>query len=77
VNGIYYNIKTKEIEDPLHGIEDLKNGILKSPHKYPPLLNNFARIFRIIKASAKLSMRISNELDGYFHSHIRTIKVKY
>lgn len=31
INAMYYNIDTKEIEDPVNGMEDLQNGRLRTP----------------------------------------------
>jgi len=63
------------IEDPLEGIKDLKNGIIKTPLIIHPLKKDLFRSIRIMKESAQYSFRISNYLRLYIKNNIEEINV--
>ncbi len=61
INAIGYDTKKKKILDPFHGVDDLKNKILKAVD-----IKKFAedplRVLRAIGFSSRLNFKIDNEL---------------
>jgi tRNA nucleotidyltransferase/poly(A) polymerase len=75
INCFYLNLKTMIIEDPLNAIEDLREGILKSPLIDTPLKKDFFRVFRFVRISAQNSFRISPFILDFIYDHKQEIKV--
>lgn len=64
LNSIFYNISSEEIEDYTgHGIDDLKNGILRAPgNTKQMLLDDPLRLLRIIRFHSKLGFELDPEI---------------
>jgi tRNA nucleotidyltransferase/poly(A) polymerase len=75
INTIVYNIGNSRIEDPLKGIELLKQGILDSTNFTYPLDSNPYIIFNDFKTAAKLSLQISEHLSSYILENNSELKV--
>ena len=59
VNAISKNILTGEYIDPFHGIDDLKNGVLK--HVGPCFVEDPLRVLRVIRFAAQLGFIVHDE----------------
>jgi hypothetical protein len=70
-----YDIRSGKIEDPLNGIDDLKIGILKAPNTKFLFERDFFRIYSILKTSAKLSIKVSQDLEKFIHENTNVISV--
>lgn len=63
INSIFYNVNTGEIEDYVGGVEDLKNGIARTP--IDPLrtyLEDPLRILRAVRFAAKYNLKLDPAL---------------
>lgn len=62
INGLYYNVKDFTIRDYCHGIEDLRNGIIRligdpeTRYREDPV-----RMLRAVRFAAKLAMKIDSQ----------------
>jgi len=69
-----YNIRTRMVEDPLGGIEDLKKGIIEPADSEVPLGKDFFRIMSIFKTSAKAGLKISERFRKFLLETRKYIK---
>lgn len=61
-NAIYYNILTNEIIDPLNGVEDIENKIIRATRSADEVLSEDAlRIMRMVRQAAELGLSIDRE----------------
>lgn len=64
INSLFYNINTNSVEDYTNGINDLKNGIIRTPidpketFTYDPL-----RILRMIRFATKYNFVVCEEIE--------------
>lgn len=73
VNAIYYNVRENSIQDPLNGIESLKNGKLVAPYIAPDILTK--NLFRLLRSSIKYSMKFEDELKNYILNNLVLVDV--
>lgn len=73
INSIFYNLNKKEILDPLNGICDIKNKILKTSD-----LNNFIddplRFLRLYRFKSLLGFNIEEELANFTKDNFNLIQ---
>lgn len=63
INAIFYNINDGKIEDFVGGIEDLKQGIARTPlEPYKTFMEDPLRILRTVRFAAKYGFEIDPEL---------------
>lgn len=64
INSLFFNIETEEVEDfTNHGIEDLKNGILRAPQDAKKMfLDDGLRILRAIRFATRFGFELDPEL---------------
>lgn len=63
INSLFYNINTGEIEDYVGGVEDLKNGIARTPKEpVQTFLDDPLRILRTIRFAAKYNLKLDPNL---------------
>ena len=74
INAVFYEIKNNKIIDPLNGIADMKKGLIDLPLGEKTFLNDFLRVFSIIKTSSKLSMKISDFISSLIKNNLSAIK---
>ncbi|NCO01745.1 MAG: CCA tRNA nucleotidyltransferase [Epsilonproteobacteria bacterium] len=61
INTIAYDVITKKILDPFHGVEDLKDGILKAVDKIS-FKEDPLRVYRAIQFCARFNLNMDKEL---------------
>jgi len=69
INSMFYNINTGTIEDFVDGVEDLKNGIARTP--LPPLqtfLDDPLRILRTVRFASRYDLKLDPELIQAAHN---------
>lgn len=69
INSIFYNINSGEVEDYVGGVEDLKNGIARTP--IDPLrtyLEDPLRILRAVRFAAKYNLQLDPALIEAAHN---------
>lgn len=65
INAIYYNISKDELVDPVGGVEDLNNKIIKTPiNSYDSFSADSERILRMIRFACTLGFEIEEEMLG-------------
>ncbi len=64
INSIFYNINKKEFFDPLNGINDIKNKIIKTPN-LKNLDDDPLRYLRMYRFMAQTGFNIEKELENY------------
>ena len=74
INAVFYNIRNKKIIDPLNGILDMEEGVVKLPQGKATFMSDFLRLFSIIKTTSKLSFKISDSISKLIQDHIVQIK---
>jgi hypothetical protein len=74
LNAVFYDIKNNKILDPLNGIADMKNGIIDLPLGEKTFMNDFLRVFSIIKTSSKLSLKIGDFISNIIKKNLPAIK---
>ena len=63
INSLFYNIKTGQIEDYVGGIEDLKNGIARTPiDPHQTFMDDPLRILRTIRFASRYGLELAPEL---------------
>lgn len=63
INSIFYNINEGKIEDFVGGVEDLKNGIARTPlDPYNTFMEDPLRILRAVRFAAKYNLNIAPEV---------------
>lgn len=63
INSIFYNINNTKIEDFVGGVEDLKNGVAKTPlDPYNTFMEDPLRILRTVRFAAKYELKIDPKL---------------
>ena len=63
INSIFYNVNNGEIEDFVGGVEDLKNGIARTPlDPFNTFMEDPLRILRAVRFAAKYNLEIAPEL---------------
>ena len=63
INSIFYNINNTKIEDFVGGLEDLKNGLAKTPiDPYNTFMEDPLRILRTVRFAAKYELEIDPKL---------------
>lgn len=63
INSMFYNINTGEVEDFVGGLEDLKNGIARTPiDPVKTFIDDPLRILRTIRFAAKYNLALAPEL---------------
>lgn len=76
INSIASSLKSfdlGEIIDPLNGISDIKNNILRINHKLG-FSDDPTRIFRAIRYSNKYNIKIDADTEKYIYKHKKFIK---
>lgn len=72
INSIFYDLNKKEIIDPLNGIEDIKNKILKTAD-----FNNFIddplRFLRLYRFMSLTGFNVQKELDDFIKENFHLI----
>jgi tRNA nucleotidyltransferase/poly(A) polymerase len=64
INALFYDIKNKEIVDLVGGIEDIKNGVIRTVGKPEDRFNeDKLRILRVLRFSARLDSDIDQQTD--------------
>lgn len=64
INALFYDIKNKEIVDLVGGIEDIKNGVIRTVGKPEDRFNeDRLRILRVLRFSARLDSDIDQQTD--------------
>lgn len=68
INSLFYNLITEKVEDFTgFGLEDLKNGLLRTPlEPYKTLVDDPLRLLRIIRFSVRFNFQIDNDLLSAF-----------
>ena len=64
VNSIFYNLNKKEIYDPLNGVRDIENKVLKT-FNFNNLKDDPLRFLRLFRFKALLGFEIEDELLKY------------
>lgn len=63
INSLFYNINTGEIEDFVGGLDDLKNGIARTPiDPVKTFIDDPLRILRTIRFAAKYNLKLAPEI---------------
>jgi tRNA nucleotidyltransferase/poly(A) polymerase len=63
INSIFYNINTGKVEDFVGGIQDLKNGIARTPRDpIKTFLDDPLRILRTVRFAAKYNLKLDPDL---------------
>lgn len=63
INSLFYNINTGEVEDYVGGLQDLKNGIARTPlDAEQTFLDDPLRILRTIRFASKYNLQLAPEL---------------
>jgi tRNA nucleotidyltransferase (CCA-adding enzyme) len=64
INSLFYNINTRQVEDMTgRGVEDLKNGIIRSPlPAMQTLLDDPLRAFRAVRFASRFHFKLDSEL---------------
>ncbi len=63
INAVYYNITKDQLIDPVGGVEDIKNGILKTPiNSFDSFKSDGERILRMIRFACTFNFRIDEEV---------------
>ncbi len=65
VNAIYYNVAKRTLEDPLNGIEDVKNRLLRSANGETTFEEDGLRVLRMIRLSGELGFEIEKNTFEY------------
>lgn len=59
INAIYFNVRTKKLEDPLSGIPDLDSGILKAcGNARQRFAEDPVRVLRLVRLALKFKLKI-------------------
>jgi tRNA nucleotidyltransferase/poly(A) polymerase len=63
INSMFYNINTGEVEDYMGGLEDLRNGIARTPiDPVQTFLDDPLRILRTVRFAARYDLELDPEL---------------
>lgn len=63
INSLFYNINTGEIEDFVGGLDDLRNGIARTPiDPVKTFIDDPLRILRTIRFAAKYNLKLAPEI---------------
>ena len=77
INSLAVSLNSRdlgEIIDPLDGLFDINNQILRNNHSLS-FYDDPTRIFRAIKYSNKLSLKIDSETEKQLYEHKKFIKI--
>lgn len=75
VNSIYYDLKRGEIVDPVNGLKDLKNRVVRSARPAEEVLKEDAlRILRLVRFQGKLGFEADGELVAAARRMRHTLK---
>lgn len=77
INAIYYNIIDNKIEDPINGIKDLKNGIIRTSSSRNPYIRDPYRVLRTFKISGEFNIEITDHLRYYIYKDASVVKSTY
>lgn len=73
INSIFYDLNKKEIIDPLNGIEDIKNKIIKT-YDFNNLKDDPLRMLRMYRFRANTGFRIDDNLKEFSKNNFNLIK---
>lgn len=75
-NSVYYDIYKDEVQDPLNGVKDIKNRIIKTTIRPEAVFNDDSeRILRLIRQAVTLGFRIDKQTFEYARRN--AFKIKY
>lgn len=72
INSIFYDLNKKEIYDPLNGIDDIKNKILKTSD-FNNFLDDPLRFLRLYRFSSLLDFNIDEKLNDFVKNNFNLI----
>ena len=72
INSIYYDLNKNEIFDPLNGIEDIQNKILKTCD-YNNLIDDKLRLLRLYRFYSLTGFKIEDDLNDFVKNNFEKI----
>ena len=72
INSIYYDLNKNEIFDPLNGIEDIQNKILKT-YDYNNLIDDKLRLLRLYRFYSLTGFKIEDDLNDFVKNNFEKI----
>jgi len=73
INSIFYNLNKKEIFDPLDGIDDIKNKIIKT-YSFDNLKDDPLRMLRLYRFISNTGFSVDKDLREFCKSNFNLIK---
>ncbi|KAL2023968.1 hypothetical protein VTK56DRAFT_203 [Thermocarpiscus australiensis] len=64
VNALFYNLHTGQVEDFTGGLEDLRNGLIRTPMEpLQTFLDDPLRVLRLVRFASRLGFRIDEQAE--------------
>lgn len=72
INSVFYDINKEELFDPLDGLSDIKNKILRT-YSFDNLLDDSLRFLRLYRFYSKTGFKIEEELNNFVKENFKNV----